>query len=134
MLRQDDWQRSQLVTFGWLHGKRYGGHLGSCVIMSIIANRVKLGWGSVAEIIHKFPEKAANPLPTYEVPHIWAPDFVRLLSEVENIFDGSKDYAQGATYFCDTAESIADWFQKHILDEKQLHPSVGSMNSLMWFR
>lgn len=102
--------------------------------MSIISNRVKLGWGSVAEIIHKFPEKAANASPPYEVPHIWSPDFVRLLSEVENIFDGSKDYAQGATYFVDTAQPISEWFQTHILDEKQLHPIVGSMNSLLWLR
>jgi hypothetical protein len=133
-LRQDDWQRSQLVTFGWLHGKRYGGHLASTMIMDVIMNRVRLGWGTVAEVIHSYPEKAANPIPETVVPHIWSPEFIRLLHECEGCFDGSTGMSKGALYFCDTSDTISEWFQERILDSKELHPCVGNMNSLMFFR
>lgn len=132
MLRQDDWQKAQLVTFGWLHGKKYGGHLAACMIMSVVMNRVKLGWGTVADVIFKYNEKAGNVPPSPEVPQIWSPEFVRLLHECESIFDGSQDYAKGATYFCDTAEPILPWFKEHVLDEHRT--KICDMNSLMFFR
>lgn len=102
--------------------------------MGVIMNRVRLGWGSVAEVIHKFPQTAANPEPDEDIPQIWSPEFVRLLHEVEGIFDSSKDYSKGALYFCDTAAPISEWFKTKILDEKEMHPVVGNMNSFMFFR
>ena len=134
MLRQDDWQKAQLVTFGWNHGRRYGGHLAACIIMGVIMNRVRLGWGTTAAVIHDFQKTAANPEPEIEVPQIWEPNFVRLLHEVEGAFDSSKDYSKGALYFCDTALPISEWFQTKILDEKALHPCVGDMNSFRFYR
>jgi hypothetical protein len=134
MLRQDDWRKSHLVTFGWNAGKKYGGHLGSCIIMSVIMNRVKLGWGTVEEILNKFPQTAANPDIPKDVPQIWSPEFIRLLHEIESIYDGSKDYSNGAVYFCDTAEPVSEWFQEKVLNEKEAHRCVGNMNSLMYFK
>jgi len=133
-LRQDDWQKAQLVTFGWTHGKKYGGHLASCIIMDTIMNRVRAGWGNVADVINKFPQTAANPLPDTEVPQIWGPEFIRLLHEVESVFDSSSSYSKGALYFCDTAAPISEWFQTHILDEKDKHPCIGDMNSFRFYR
>lgn len=134
MLRQDDWNKAQLVTFGWLYGKRYGGHLASCLIMDVIMNRVRAGWGNVANVIYDFPKTAANSVLEYEVPHIWEPNFVRLLHEVESSYDGSKDSSKGALYFCDTALPISEWFKDHILDEKEIHSCIGNMNSLQLYR
>jgi hypothetical protein len=102
--------------------------------MDVIMNRVRLGWGTVVEVINSFPEKAANIEPEKVVPHIWSPEFVRLLHECENIFDGSKAYSKGATYFCDTAKPINPWFQEKILNEKDIHPCVCDMNSLRFYR
>jgi len=104
------------------------------MMMNVIMNRVRLGWGTVAEVIHKFSDKAANPYPIVEVPQIWSPEFVRLLHECEAIFDGSQDYSKGALYFCDTAMPINSWFQSKILDDKAGHPCIANMNSLMFFR
>ncbi len=135
MLRQDDAQKAKLVEVGWLYGREYGGHLGACVIMSCIANRQRLGWGSWFEIIAGIPAKAATTEQPTGIPSVWEPNYARLLHEVENIYDGSKDYANGACYWVDTAKPISnEWFQEKILNEQQSHPSVGSMNSLMWFR
>lgn len=97
-------------------------------------NRVRLGWGNVAEVIAKYPQTAANPMPENEIPHIWSPEFVRLLHEVESAFDGSKDYSKGALYFCDTAAPITDWFKEKILDCKDIHPCIGDMNSFRFYR
>jgi hypothetical protein len=104
------------------------------MIMDTIMNRVRAGWGSVPEVIHKFYETAANPTPEYEVPQIWSPEFVRLLHEVEASFDGSKDTSKGALHFCDTAAPISEWFKTHILDEREKHPCIGDMNSFRLYR
>ena len=102
--------------------------------MDVIMNRVRAGWGNVANVIHDFHKTAANEVLEYEVPHIWEPNFVRLLHEVDSCFDGSKDGSKGALYFCDTALPISEWFKEHILDEKEIHPCIGNMNSIMLFR
>lgn len=135
MLRQDDAQKAKLVEVGWLYGREFGGHLASCVIMSCIANRQRLGWGSWLDIIAGIPSKAATIEQPVGVPSVWEPNYVRLLHEVESIFDGSKDYANGAVYWADTAKPIDNpWFAEKILGNLENHPKVGDMNSLMWFR
>ena len=135
MLRQDDFQKSQLVLTGWRHGQFYGGHLAPCMVMSCLANRQRLGWGTWLEILDSIPKYAATIEQPTGTPSIWEPNFVRLLHEVESIFDGSRDYANGAVYWADTAKPITNpWFQEKILGNLQDHPKVGDMNSLMLFR
>jgi hypothetical protein len=102
--------------------------------MGTIMNRVRLGWGNVATVIHSFPQTAANSEPEDSIPQIWEPNFVRLLHECESIFDSSQDYSKGALYFCDTALPISEWFQTKILDAKDIHPCVGDMNSFRFYR
>ena len=135
MLRQDDFQKGQLVLAGWRHGKIYGGHLASCVVMSCLANRQKAGWGNWMEIISRIPERSATIEQPNEIPSIWEPNFVRLLHEVEAIYDSSKDYANGGLYWFDSAKPVTNpWFQEKILNAPSTHPRVGDMNSLMWLR
>lgn len=135
MLRQDDYQKAKLVEVGWRHGKVFGGHLASVMIMSCLANRQRLGWGSWLDIIDGIPAKAATIEQPEGTPSVWEPNFVRLLHEVEAIFDGSKDYANGAVYWADTSQPITnEWFQEKILNNLVSHPKVADMNSLMLFR
>jgi len=134
MLRQDDFQKSQLVLTGWRWGQEYGGHLAACLIMSCIANRVRLGWGSWLEVLDRIPAfSAQNEIPT-GTPSIWDPNFVRLLHEVEGIYDGSKDYSKGAVYWADTRRIERDWFKEKIIACPDQHPRVVDMNSLSLFR
>lgn len=133
MLRQDDYLRAQLVTAGFLWGREYGGHLGSCMIMSCLANRVKLGWGNWIEVIDRIPNYAAQfEMPTGS-PTVWDPAFVRLLHEVEGIFDGSVDYAKEAVYWCDTRRVETPFFKNKIIGQPEDHPRVGEMNTLALF-
>lgn len=135
MLRQDDAIKAMLVMAGWNHGRKWGGHLASVMVMSCLAQRQRLGWGSWLEIIKNIPKYAA----TLDVPNdicteIWEPGFVRLLHEVEGIFDGSVDYSRGAVYWCDSNDVTNPWFREKILADATAHPRVAEMNSLMLFR
>ena len=134
MLRQDDFCQSQLVLYGWRHGHQYGGHLASCLIMSVMANRQRTGMGSWMDVIANADKfHAHDPLPI-EWPSLWSPEFVRLLHEVPALFDGSQNYAKSALFWCDSSKPItSEWFQTKILDNRELHPIVGNMNSILLF-
>lgn len=135
MLRQDDFQKAQLVLAAWKHGREYGGHLASCMIMSCLANRQRVGWGNWLDIVDSIPKYSATIEQPFGTPSIWDMAFVKLLHEVEAIYDGSQDYAKGALYWADTAKPINNpWFQEKILGDSNSHPKVVDMNSLMLFR
>lgn len=134
MLRQDDYLKSQLVLTGWRWGKQYGGHLAACMIMGCIMNRVRLGWGSVSEVLDRIPNFAATTEMPTGTPSVWEPGFVRLLHEVESIYDGTaEDYSKGALYWCDTRDVTTAYFKDKILAEPTLHPRVVDMNTLVCF-
>jgi hypothetical protein len=134
MLRQDDYMKSQLVLIGWRFGKEYGGHLAACMIMSCIMNRVRLGWGSLLEVIDRIPNFAATTEIPTGTPHIWEPNFTRLLHEVEGIYDGTQDYSKGALYWADTRDITTPFFKEKILSDLSAHPRVVDMNTLVLFR
>jgi hypothetical protein len=118
---------------GWRWGREYGGHLASCLIMSCLANRVKVGWGTWLEVLDRIPLYAAEiEMPT-GTPSIQETNFVRLLQEVEAIFDGSQDYSKGALYWCDTRRIETSFFKDKILYHED-HPRVMDMNTLVFFR
>lgn len=132
MLRQDDFQKSKLVDVMWQYGREYGGHLAACIIGSCIQNRVKLAWSpNVATAIAAMPKYAASSvIPPYEVPHMHDPAFIRLLSEVGSIYEGTKDYAKGATFWCDSRRIDTPFFRDKILGDPN-HKRVVEMNSLV---
>jgi hypothetical protein len=119
---------------GYQYGKEYGGHLAACMIMSCIANRVRLGWSpNLITAIANIPKFAATTdLPPYEIPSMWDPAFIRLLSEVGAIAEGLKDHANGATYWCDTRRIDTPFFVDKILKDPT-HRRVAEMNSLACF-
>lgn len=134
MLRQDDFNKSQLVLTGWRHGREYGGHLASCMIMSCIANRVRLGWGNWLETLDRIPLYSAELVQPTGTPSIWEPQFVRLLHEVESIYDGTQDYSKGTLYWCDLRRVETEFFKEKILAQPDQHPKLVDMNTLACFR
>lgn len=134
MLRQDDYIKSHLVLTGWRWGKEYGGHLASCMIMSCLANRVRLGWGTWLEVLDRIPVFAAQTEMPTGTPSIWEPNFVRLLHEVEAIYDGSAEYSKGGIYWADLRRVETDFFKQKILANPEQHPRIADMNSLAIFR
>ena len=110
--------------------------------MSIIANRVKKGWGNWSEVIDRIPRFAATKEMPTGTPEIWDAGFVRLLHEVDAIYDGSKNYASFKTYdnrpveglyWCDSNRVDNPWFTEHVLGELSVHPKVGDMGTLLIF-
>ena len=136
MLRQDDFLKSQLVLFAWRHGKPFGGHLASSAIMGVLANRQRLGWGSWMDIIADAPAKSAVLEQPSDVPHVWDPEFTRLLHVVEGVFDSSAtDLSNGALYWLDSSKPVTNpWFKEKILGQLDIHKKCADMNSLMFLR
>lgn len=97
-------------------------------------NRVRKGWGSLLEVLDRLPKFAATEIMPTGTPSIWSPEFVRLLHEVEAIWDGSQDYAKGALYWCDTRDVTTDFFLNRILADPIAHPRCVDMNTLVTFR
>lgn len=137
MLRQDDMIKGQLILYAWRYAKEYGGTKPAQMIMCAIANRVKCGQGSWLEVIERIPKYAAEfEMPNRDnFPLIWDQTLVRLLHEVEAIYDGSgKDITDGALYWCDLRRIETDWFRNTILANPTQHPRVANMVSLTFFR
>ena len=133
MLRQDDWLKSQLVLTGWRYGQAYGGWRAAAMIMSVLMNRVRLGWGTLTDVLDKIPKYAATTEIPTGWPPIWEPEFVKLLHEIEGCYDNTRDHASGALYWCDTRNVTNPWFIAKILGDHDAHPMVANMNSLSFF-
>lgn len=136
MLRQDDAIKALLVFEGWRQGLEYGGHIASCMIMSCLSNRVRSGWGSWIETIYRIPAfSALHEQPNRDIiPTIWEPGFVRLLHEVEGIYDSSISYAKDSLYWCDTRNIQTDFFKDKILGNLEAHPRCCDLGTLTFFR
>jgi hypothetical protein len=134
MLRPDDFLKGQLVLQGWRYGQEYGGHLGPCLIMSCLANRQRLGWGSWLDIIDNIPKYSAELIQPIGTPSVWEPNFTRLLQEVDAIYDGTKDYAKGGVYWADSRRITNHWFVDKIIGNPDQHPRIGDMNTLFIYK
>jgi hypothetical protein len=151
MLRADDYTKSKLVEMAWRFGQSYGGgHLAGQMVMHVIANRVRLGWGTWLRMLDRVPDyMAENSLPELVHPAtVWEPTFVKLLAAVDGIFDGSvsditrgphSTHKSGALYFCALNKVERPWFRENIVNPCNLgtglrqHEMVWSMNTLAGF-
>ena len=106
------------------------------MVMGCLSNRVRAGWGSWLEVIDRIPFFAAEETqPKIIVPSIWEPNFVRLLHEVDGIFDNSaKDLSCGALYWCDLRTVERPWFKEKILQHPEIHPKTADMGSLCFYK
>lgn len=145
MLKIEDVQRVKLLEVGWSFGQPYGGHVAGQMIMHVIANRVRCGWGSWLEVIDRIPQFMAEAtLPPVAWPSLWNGSFTKLCHLVDGVFDGSvSDVSKGSLYWGDLTRIERPWFQQKIIDPikedgpqagQRQHPIVANMNSLSFFR
>lgn len=155
MLKHDAYVQSKLVETGWRWSQAYGGgHIAGQMVMHVLANRVRAGWGSWLQVIDKIPlYMAENEMPVLTHPSIWEPSFVKLLQTVEGIHDGSvQDLTKGnmwptgapggqigALYWASLGNIQRQWFKDLIAAEDVItglrqHPQVANINSLSFFR
>ena len=146
MLKIEDIQKTKLVEVGWSFGQSYcGGHIAGQMIMHVIANRVRCGWGNWLDVIAKVPQfMAESQLPPLEFPSVWNGSFIKLLHVVDGVFDGSvPDISKVALYWGDLTRIERPWFQQQIVSlikedgpqaGQRQHPICANMNSLSFFR
>lgn len=104
------------------------------MIMSVLSNRVRHGWGGWLETLDRISQFSAQlELPT-GTPSLWEPQFERLLHEVETIYDGTRDHAKGALYWADLRRVDNPWFKEKIIGNPEDHPRIGDMNTLTLFK
>ncbi len=117
--------------------------------MHVFANRVRLGWGSWLRMLDLAPEyMAENELPPLVHPSVWEPTFVKLLSVVDGIYDGSiadktrgvhSEHKTGALYFGALNKIERPWFKTNIIDAVnpltglRIHQKISDMNNLAFF-
>lgn len=142
MLRQDDFIKSQLVLFGWRQGKEYGGHHVPNMIMSVLANRVKAGWGTWLEVLDHVDRYAAAPLVYEGTPQLYDPIFTRLLNDVDLIYAGSQNDAvcfvdrthkEPAMYWADLRHIETEFFKKKIQGNPD-HRIIMNQNTFSLYR
>lgn len=143
MLRQDDYIKAHLVLFAWRQGKEYGtSHIPACMIMSVLSNRVKAGWGTWQEVLDNVQKYAAEPLVSEGSPNLWDPCFTRILHEVDLIYAGSANHAMAfvnrtqqepAMYWADTRRIQSEFFKKKIQDNSD-HRIIINQNTLSFYR
>lgn len=105
------------------------------MVMSVICNREKAGWGTLLECVEQMSKYSATlEQPNQNAfPQTWDPSFVRMLQEAPSIRDGSAmDLSKGGMYFCDIQKIDNPWFQTNVMDKKVM-PSA-TLNSLYIFR
>jgi len=131
------------VDFAWRNGKEYGGTNAAGMIMSVLANRVKAGWGTWIEVLDSAPKYAAAPLVTEGRPSLWDPVFVQLLHDVQVFYAGTKNMAlsmppknlgyvippQPAMYWADSRRIQSAFFINKIQYNPE-HPRIGEMGTL----
>ena len=153
MLQQDNFVKSQLVSYGWRYGQLYGGgHLAGTLVMQALANRVRRGFGSYLQVLESVPlYMAEHEMPPLKYPSLWEPNFVKLLHAVEGIYSGSAtDMTLGATmidnkprtgglYFGLLNKIERPWFKTQIIDAinplngLRLHNRVADLNCLSFW-
>jgi len=135
IVRVDDFVASVLALTAWRYTKEYGGYMVGFMVMSVLCNREKAGWGSLMECIEKIPEfSAVLEQPNQNsFPETWAPGFVKMLQEAPSIRNGnSVDLSHGALYWCDIQNINNPWFQENVMNKKEM-PSA-TLNSFYCYR
>jgi hypothetical protein len=128
---------------GWRFGQSYGGgYLAGQMVMSVIANRTRCGWGSWLDVMQRVPlYMAESELPPLVYPSVWEGAFVKLLHAVEGIYEGSiTDLTKGALYWGDLGKIERSWFKEKVIDAVQAETGlrvferVADLNSLSFWK
>jgi len=134
LLRAEDFIKSEIALASWRYGSHYGAEKASILIAQTLANRNRK-WGTPwLELLTKAPQFDAAPPTTTGYPNIWDRSFLKLLLEMDGLFDGTrKDDTNGALYFGDTTNIQSKWFLMKIARNHDEHQIVAAMNSLTFW-
>lgn len=114
-VRTDDFVKAQIALTAWRYASHYGSHTPQVLVAQVIANRFRRGWGQWLELVERMPKYQSAPPAKTGYPDLWDKSFLRVLNEMDTIYDGtSKDTVNGAVYFGDTTDIQNEWFLEKI--------------------
>jgi hypothetical protein len=130
--RFESFVKSELALVAWRFGKDYGSHVSSMLIAQVLANRQKAGWGTWLDVIQNIPKYAATLDQPTGFPTAWNRDFLRILTEIDSVVDGTaKDGTNGGLFWADLNNVTNEWFLEEICRKKT---RCGDMGSLVFFK
>lgn len=133
MVRFEDLVKGELALVAWRNGRSYGGHLASLMIANCIRNRHSSGWGTWFRVIETIPQYSGALEQPSGWPEAWDRDFLRVLVDVDNIFDSTaKDISNKALYWADLTKCENPWFLDKIARSGE-HHRVADMGSLVFW-
>ncbi len=132
MTRGEDFVKSMLVSAAWRYGAHFGGYEACLCIMHVIKNREKAGQGTFLHILDNMHKYEAAPPKTTTHPDIWEKRFLKLLTEVDGVYDGTrKDPTNGGLYFGELNDIQSEWFLEKVARTRE---RCGDMGTLTFFK
>jgi hypothetical protein len=125
--------KSELALTAWRFGRPYGGAVASMMIAHTLGNRFRKGWGVWLDVIQNIPNHAAVLEMPIGFPNTWDKDFLKVLSEIDGVVDGTaRDLSNGALYFADTRYITNESFLERIA-RNPLHQRVADCAGTLCF-
>lgn len=126
--------RAELALVAWRWGRSYGGSQAMSMVAQCLANRHRKGWGTFLQIIERIPKFAATLEMPIGFPDTWDRAFLKLLTEIDSITDGtSKDTTNGSLYFGDLNNITNDWFLTEICRSGNHHRVADCAGTLVFW-
>lgn len=131
--RFQELEKNVLALTAWRYASHYGSHTPQLMVAQVIANRYRKGWGSLLAIIDRMPKYDAAPPTTKGFPEAWDKSFLRSLSEIDPIYEGTaRDSVNGALYFGDTTNVQNEFFLNQIARNPEHHMVCNLASLTFW--
>jgi hypothetical protein len=125
--------KGQLALTAWRWGRDFGGHMSSLMIACCLRNRVTKGWGSWLSVIENIPKHGYTLAVPTGFPDQWNRDFLRILSEMDGIYDSTaKDLVNGGVYWAELSKIDNEYFLEHIARNPERKRCADMNNLVFW--
>jgi hypothetical protein len=132
-MRPQDLIKAKLFDTAWRESNGKAGLYGE-IIARCLANRVRRNMGTWAEVLSNVAKYRANePDPLPEMPNLWEPSVLKLLSAVDEIYENAGlDSSNGGIWYIFTERGVNEWFKTFVIDSGQ-YSVTAIQNSLKVF-
>jgi len=132
--RFEDFAKSIIALTAWSYASHYGSQVPQLMVAQVIANRARRGWGSILDVVDRMPRYEAAPPTTEGLPDSWDKAFLRVLAEIDPIYDGtSKDTTNGGLYFGDLNDIQNPSFLEKIARNPEHHRVADCAGTLVFW-
>lgn len=132
-MKSSDVIKCQLFLTSWRESQG-AGHLTGEMIAWALANRVRKGMGNWQEVLTSVERYRAHEIPpSNDFPNLWEPHVVKLMQQVDNVYDNlGRDLANGGMFYCFSEREIVPWFKQAVIESGD-YSRKACMNSFVIF-